>query len=274
MTCENREIPACPEQKMIITSQGKLSFREKGEGETIVFLHGILGSSRAWAFQFAALADNYHVVAWDAPGYLQSDLVEENIDAYVKSLDELIRACADQPIFLVGHSMGGSIASRYAALYPEKIKALILSCTHPGYASPPDAPISEKLANRLKELAEIGPEEYGKRRARDLLPFEDIPQSVLNYAAEIAASTRVDGLKCATRMLQFADNRPLLPKITAPTLILTGSEDRVVQPQLKEDLLRLVPWTQHIEMPGLGHAPYFQAPDYYNSLLTIFLSTH
>jgi pimeloyl-ACP methyl ester carboxylesterase len=57
-------------------------------------------------------------------------------------------------------------------------------------------------------------------------------------------------------------------------LILTGEKDGVVQPKLKADLLALVPYTQHIDMPGLGHAPYFQAPEYYNTLLHEFLAKH
>ncbi len=274
MSSENRVVPVCPEQQIIATSQGNLSFRACGEGETIIFLHGILGSSKAWAFQFAAFSPDYHVVAWDAPGYVDSALVAADIDAYVQMLHELVLACGGKKVTLVGHSMGGTVASRYAAHYPERVKNLVLSCTHPGYGAPATAPGSEKLEKRLKELAEIGREAYGKNRARDLLPFPDVPATVLDYAAEIAAETNLEGLRRATRMLQLADNRPLLPLINMPTLILTGEKDGVVQPQLKADLLALAPYTQHIEMPGLGHAPYFQAPDYYNARLHEFIANN
>ncbi|OMQ25520.1 alpha/beta fold hydrolase [Serratia oryzae] len=274
MSSENREIPVCPEQQIIPTPQGNLSFRTCGAGETIIFLHGILGSSKAWPFQFAALSPTYRIVAWDAPGYADSALVAAEIDAYEQMLHQLILHLGDEKVSLVGHSMGGTIASRYAARHPERIKNLVLSCTHPGYGAPETAPISEKLETRLKELAEIGREAYGRNRARDLLPFPDVPTAVLDYAAEIAAQTNLEGLRRATRMLQLADNRPLLPQISVPTLILTGEKDGVVQPKLKADLLALVPYTQHIEMPGLGHAPYFQAPDYYNTLLCEFIANH
>jgi pimeloyl-ACP methyl ester carboxylesterase len=274
MSSENRAIPVCPEQQTLTTSQGNLSFRTCGEGETIIFLHGILGSSKAWPFQFAALSPNYRVAAWDAPGYAGSALVAADIDAYEQMLHNLILHLGDKKVSLIGHSMGGTIASRYAARHPNRIKNLILSCTHPGYGAPETAPISEKLEIRLRELAEIGREAYGKNRARDLLPFPEVPASVLDYAAEIAAETNLEGLRRATRMLQLADNRPLLPQIAVPTLILTGEKDGVVQPKLKADLLALVPYTQHIDMPDLGHAPYFQAPEYYNALLHEFIANH
>lgn len=268
----NKEVPICPEQQSINTSQGNLTFRSCGQGDAVIFLHGLMGSSKAWAFQYAALSSHYKVIGWDAPGYGESALVDADIDKYIQMLDELVETCGGKKVSIVGHSMGGTLASRYAVEHADKVKCVVLSCTHPGYAAPETAPMSEKLEKRMVELAEIGREAYGRNRARDLLPFDDVPETVLAYAAMIASETNPEGLRRASRMLQLADNRPLLPKIKAPALILTGEKDTVVQPQLKADLLSLVPFTRHIEMPGLGHAPYFQAPEYYNALLYDFIS--
>ena len=110
-------------------------------------------------------------------------------------------------------------------------------------------------------------------RRRGLLP-DSASACVFDYAAQIASETNPEGLRRATRMLQLADNRPLLPKLKMPILVLTGEMDTDVQPILKADLLKLAPapMTKHVEMPGLGHAPYFEAPDYFNSLIEDFLS--
>ena len=272
MTIKNPQSPVQPPaQQLLQEDETAISYREQGKGECILFLHGLLGSSKAWAFQFEDLSDHYRIAAWDAPGYGRSDLVAVNIDAYVEALHKLIRHLDAGPVHIVGHSMGGSVAARYAVYHPENVKTLILSCSHPGYGDPETAPMSQKFENRMHELQEIGAQEYGRRRAKDLLPNEDVSPAVLVYAADIAAETNPEGLRRATRMLQLADNRPLLPEIKAPTLILTGGIDKVVQPALKEDLLRLTPFRQHIEMPGLAHAPYFQSPVYYDSLIRDFL---
>lgn len=122
MSSENSAIPVCPEQQILRTSQGNLSFRACGEGETLIFLHGILGSSKAWPFQFAAFSPRYRVMAWDAPGYADSALVPAEIDAFVLMLHEWVQHCGAEKVFLVGHSMGGTVASRYAARYPERVK--------------------------------------------------------------------------------------------------------------------------------------------------------
>jgi len=248
-----------------------MSFRSRGDGETIVFLHGLLGSSKSWAFQFDRLSRDYRMIAWDAPGYGQSEMVSASIDAFVDALRELIANIGQPRVSLVGHSMGGTVAACFAAAFPELVSRLVLSCSHAGYGDPETAPMSAKFERRMRELNEIGAIAYGVNRARGLLP-DSVSACVFDYAAAIASETNPEGLRRATRMLQRADNRPLLPKLKMPILVLTGEMDSDVQPNLKADLLRLAPITRHVEMPGLGHAPYFEAPDYYTSLIEDFLS--
>jgi len=264
-------VPVCPSLQLANLSYGKLSFRARGDGETIVFLHGLLGSSKSWAFQFEHFARKYRVIAWDAPGFGQSGLVPAAIDAYVDALYEFISSIGQPKILLVGHSMGGTVASRFGATYSELVSRLVLSCTHAGYGEPATAAVSVKFENRMRELNEIGPEGYGINRAADLLP---IPRStaIFDYAAQIASEINPEGLRRATRMLQLADNRLLLPKLEMPVLVLTGEIDTVVQPRLKADLLRLTPTARHVEMPGVAHAPYLQVPGDYNRLIEEFLS--
>jgi len=264
-------VPASPPLQFASLPNGQISFRSQGDGEAVVFLHGLLGSSKSWAFQFAHLSRNHRVVAWDAPGFGQSTLVEASIDAYVEALRGFVGHIGCPKIALVGHSMGGTVATRFAAEFPELVSRLVLSCSHAGYGDPDTAPMPAKFENRMGEFRSIGPAAYGVNRARDLLPTS-APASVFDHAAEIASEVNPEGLRRATRMLQRADNRPLLPTLTMPVLILTGEMDTDVRPNLKADLLRLTPAARHIEMPGLGHAPYFQAPDYYGNLIESFMS--
>lgn len=261
----------CPPLQLARLSYGQLSFRSLGDGETVLLLHGLLGSSRSWAFQFERLSRKRRVIAWDAPGFGQSEMVPASIDAYVAALREFMGSIAQPKVCLVGHSMGGTVAACFAATFPGLVSRLVLSCSHPGYGDPETAPMSSKFESRMRELNEIGPIAYGMNRAQDLLP-ESVSACVFDYAAEIASEANPEGLRRATRMLQLADNRPLLPKLKMPVLILTGELDTDIQPSLKADLLRLTPMTRHIEMPGLAHAPYFEAPDYYNNLIEDFLS--
>lgn len=264
-------VPVCPPLQLAALPNGRLAFRSRGDGEAVVFLHGLLGSSKSWAFQFAHLSRNYRVIAWDAPGYGQSELVSASIDAYVEALRRFV-ACIGRPrISLVGHSMGGAVAACFAARFPELVSRLVLSCSHAGYGDPEAAPMPPKFENRMREFYRIGPIAYGANRARGLLPAS-VAASVFDHAAEIASEVNPEGLRRATRMLQRADNRPLLPTLRMPILVLTGEMDTDVRPDLKADLIRLTPMARHVEMPGVGHAPYFEMPDSYSELIEGFLS--
>jgi pimeloyl-ACP methyl ester carboxylesterase len=264
-------VPACPSLQLATLPHGQLSFRSCGNGQTVVFLHGLLGSSRSWAFQFDHLAPKYQVIAWDAPGFGQSALVPADIDAYAETLRDLILYVDQAAVSLVGHSMGGTVAACFAARFPELVSRLVLSCSHAGYGDPASAPMPAKFERRMREFDELGPAAYGANRARHLLPAS-VPAAVFDHAADIASETNPEGLRRATRMLQRADNRPLLPKLTMPTLVLTGERDLDVRPDLKADLVRLTPTARHLEMPGVGHAPYLEAPGDYSGLIEDFLS--
>jgi pimeloyl-ACP methyl ester carboxylesterase len=264
-------VPACPPLQLARQSYGQMSFRSRGDGETIVFLHGLLGSSKSWAFQFDHFSRNFRMIAWDAPGYGQSEMVSASIGAFVEALREFVANIGQPKVSLVGHSMGGTVAACFAATFPEMVSRLVLSCSHAGYGDPETAPMPAKFERRMRELGEIGPIAYGMNRARDLLP-DSVSPGVFDYAAEVVSETKPEGLRRATRMLQCADNRRLLPKLEIPILVLTGERDTDVRPKLKADLLKLAPVTRHVEMPNLGHAPYFEAPDYYNGLIEDFLS--
>jgi len=264
-------VPACPPLQLATLSHGQLSFRSCGNGPTVVFLHGLLGSSRSWAFQFDHLAPRHQVIAWDAPGFGESSLVPASIDAYVEALRDLVLHVGRGSVSLVGHSMGGTVAACFAARFPELVLRLVLSCSHAGYGDPASAPMPSKFERRMREFDELGPVAYGANRARDLLPAS-VSAPVLDHAAEIASETNPEGLRRATRMLQRADNRPLLRKLKMPILVLTGERDRDVRPDLKAELLWLTRSARHVEMPGVGHAPYLEAPRDYSGLIEDFLS--
>ena len=151
-----------PELKTAQLTHGRLTYRETGEGkkrQNLLFLHGLLGNAKSWSYQFQdrSLGQNYRLMAWDAPGFGGSDLVEAHIDAYLAALAEFVDHVAEGPIFLVGHSMGGTLAARYAARYPEQVRRLVLSCTHPGYAEPETAPKkAQTITSTIAESTEDG----------------------------------------------------------------------------------------------------------------------
>ena len=103
---------------------------ENGSGPTVVFLHGMVGSARYWESITAILASTFHTISFDLLGFGDSPKPldgEYDLDQHVKSVVSTLDSMnINQPIILVGHSMGALIALDLAARYPKRVKKLVL----------------------------------------------------------------------------------------------------------------------------------------------------
>ena len=262
------------DRKTLDLDQGRLSYRQAGSGPDLVLLHGLAGNSHTWEEQAAAFSGSWRVTAWDAPGYGESDTVAPNVDAYAAALAALVDAL-DLPTFvLLGHSMGGVVAGRFAGTYPDRLRALALSCTLLGRRQPSGTPLSEPYLARLNELETLPAREYGARRAKSMAAPVCAPE-ILDRLTGIAAETRREGLAQAMRLIAEADNTAALASLSLPVLVITGAEDRTVTRELSDELLAALAGgsaqVQTAVLPGVGHAPYLEDTAAYNAALESFL---
>lgn len=255
---------------------GRVSFRQAGSGPDLVLLHGLAGNSRTWEEQIEAFSGSWRVTAWDGPGYGLSDTVAPAVDTYAATLAALVDAL-DLPNFvLLGHSMGGVVAGRFAGNYPDRLRALVLSCTLLGRRQAPGTPLSEPYLARLTELETLPAQEYGARRAKSMAAPGCLPETMARLAG-IAAETRREGLEMAMRLIAAADNTASLASLSMPVLVLTGEEDRTVTKELSGSLLAALAvgsaQVRTAALPGVGHAPYLEDTAAYNAALTSFFET-
>ena len=110
-----------------------IAWREAGEGETVLLLHGLGGSRTAWRPQLEGLSAAHRVVGWDLPGYGASAPLDGplSLPALADAVVRLLDALATDRAHVVGLSMGGMIAQHTALHHPDRVRSLALLSTSP-----------------------------------------------------------------------------------------------------------------------------------------------
>jgi pimeloyl-ACP methyl ester carboxylesterase len=241
--------------------------RDSGEkrAPAIIFLHGFGSSLETWEPWADALSDRYRVVRLDLPGcgLSESDRADDYTDARSISV---IRQLMDQlkidKAVLVGNSMGGRIAWRMAAAFPDRVSKLVLispdGFKSPGfdYGKPAQVPAVLQLMKYFLPEALVRPNlaaayaDPAKLNDATVDRYYDLLLATGNRAAMIA------------RMQQIVleDPVPILKRINTPTLLLWGKRDRMIPYTNSSDYIQALPHVRLVSFPDLGHVPHEEAP--------------
>jgi pimeloyl-ACP methyl ester carboxylesterase len=247
---------------------------------TVVFCHGYTLSLRSWVFQRRALkAAGYRVVLWDHRGHGQSGAGSKesyDIDQLGLDLYAVINAVAPQgPLVLVGHSMGGMTLMALAAHHPEVVKDRVIGvafvATSPGGISAVSWGLGRVLG---KAVHKMGPFAVGQLAGRqglvnsvlkagreveeyfvDLYSFASpVPLSIVRLTADMIFKTRMDVISDFMETFDKHDKRLALEQfIGVETLVLNGVQDLLTPPQHSEEIVRLIPGSEHVLVNDAGH---------------------
>ena len=257
--------------QIVATGKRKFSFREAGEGPTLVLLHGIGSNAGSWCNQLVTLSDHFRVVAWDTPGYGESTplnepqpLARDYADALAIFLDVMqIQECC-----LVGHSLGTLIAAAFVRNYA-RTSALVLASCAMGYRMQPDDPVPEKIVERLQNLEVLGPEGMAQARAAHLLSKTAVQEQV-DQVREAMAQIIPDGYRQATMMLAQGDLEADAVQVQTPCLVLCGTDDQITPEGLSQRIAEVIAGSQYQPLKGAGHLCYIEQPETFNSALRNF----
>ncbi len=239
----------------------------------LLFLHGLGGNHHAWDGQLPYFSKlGYPSHAWDQPGYGHSLPVEpydlEHVAAAAKRLIEII---ADEPVVLIGHSMGGFVAQEVYARFPGCVRALVLAFTSPAFGGKSGEFARPFVAERLAPLdagmtmAEV---------AAQLMPKMRSPRSDphgLEHAQAIMSEIAPQTYRKAVNLLTTFDRRADLHKIAVPTLLVAGSDDRTAPPHVMERMAKEIPGAEYVLLEQCGHLGPMDQPDAFNGALQRFL---
>lgn len=184
------------------------------------------------------------------------DYLVEKLHRY---LDDFVQS---GPCHLVANSLGGKIAVEFAARHPESVRRLVLLCPS-GLSDKERLPVIEGM--RRKDVRSLVDSVFcNPRRAESqLLDY---------YQCKFASRRWKSGL---LRTIQGTKNhrvREQLCRVSQPTLLVVGQEDRIVDPQQAIDAARLLPHGKLVVLPHCGHAPQIEQADVINRLVVEFLA--
>ncbi len=263
------------EQKYRVTSRDylaatgmRLHLLDTGSrtGPAVILLHGFGSSLQTFDAWAAALGADYRVVRYDLPGFgltgpdPTGDYSDRRDMAVLEAvMDELGIARAT----LIGNSMGGKLAWRFAAARPERVERLVL-VSPDGFAS---AGFAYGKAPRVPMLARVLPYVLPKMMVRmSLAPAYADPTKLTDDVVDrYSDMLRAPGVRAAilarTAQTVLEEPEPLLRNIRAPTLLLWGDRDAMIPIGNAADYLATIPQSRLAVLPGLGHVPFEEAPD-------------
>lgn len=250
----------------------RLHVRQGGPADApaVILLHGFASSLHTWEPWAEALSATHRVIRYDIPGFGLSPPDPGNDYSLARDiavLDGLMDTLGLARAALVGHSMGGKIAWHFAAKRPERVTRLVLVAPD-GFASPE----GQVGATRYGEAPAVG------TSLRLMTVFLPRPVLRMTIAPAYANPARLDeatltryhdmmlapGARGAmlTRLSQAVLEDPalLLPRITAPVLLLWGEDDRMIPASHAADYARLLPHAEVVRLIALGHVPHEEDP--------------
>ena len=255
----------------------RIAVEDEGEGEPIVCVHGLGGSSNTFTPLMPALA-RHRVVRIDLPGSGRSQRAEGPLSIQ-RFVDSLLSVCARLNIasaHWVGHSLGTVVCLHVAAAHPKLVKSLALFGP---LAEPPDAARTAVRARAAKARAEgvAGMHEITQALVNAALSADTRQRQPLAVAFVRESLMRQDGEAYARSCEALADAQAAaLERIEAPVLLVTGDEDGVAPPQAVRALaerLHNARATRVVVLPRCGHWTPIERPDECQRELRGFLAT-
>lgn len=241
-----------------------LPYLEGGSGEVLVLIHGFGGDKDNFARVAGLLRRRFRVILPDLSGFGDAGRDPEaryRIADQVARLHALLTSLGVTRMRLGGNSMGGFIATQYAATYPDAVIGLWL-LDPAGTAAAYDTEMMQRAAATgespllLRSVADGDALIRATMAKPPYLPGFVRRALAMRGAADYLLHTRI--------MAELRLHSPLLEtqytRLGTPALIVWGAEDKVLNPSASVAMQRLLPNSRVIMMPGIGHVPMLEAP--------------
>ena len=273
-----------PDQYVTVGSIKTRFWSQGDQGTPIVLIHGISGSADDWVENIGVLARYHRVYAMDLIGFGRCDMggPDVSLDGMTGFVRGFMETQGIQTADVVGHSLGGRIAIRFAAGFPEMTKHMVLAASSGLGRGVP-------LSLRLTSIPHIGELLWRPNRRTVGLGLKGIVHNPAVITREMVDAS----YQCAARpgsgrsflsVLRNGVNwrgqleslvrstRDDLSRVLAPTLVIWGRQDHVLPPAHAQVVADIVPNAKLVFLDRCGHLPQLERADEFNSAVLKFLA--
>jgi len=262
-------------ETVIIGGSPSLAADVAGEGELLLFLHGIGGNRSNWRRQLDAFSQSYRCVALDGRGYGLSADYEGPVtfDIFASDVLRVLDHFGAEKAHICGLSLGGRIAQRFYAHHPDRVASLTLADSRPDTADSRSPEDRDAFFNsRAKPLIEGGqPSDIAAGVSRSLASPNASEEVLAELRASISA-LRVEPYLKAIRANLDDDYAGDISKIAVPTLVVAGEFDTLTPPAMAQAISAGIPGSQLSIIPGAGHLSNIENAEAFNRVLGAFLA--
>jgi pimeloyl-ACP methyl ester carboxylesterase len=268
-------------KKSIALPNGEsLSYIDMGKhsGPAVVLIHGYTDNARDWVPLLPYLSKRYRLILVDIRGHGQSSKPEccyTRLD-FAYDIKLLLDALGVRTADIVGHSLGSIIAQTFAEYWPERTACVVLISSTGG--SPPDRPKKPPQFDYAAEIRKL--KEPIEADSPFMIAWWDSPTPVdpdfIRRQRKDAAGIPLrvwlavlDQALPASNM--FADLQSTLPRLKAPTLLIWGSKDPIMEEEVRQSLRDALPNAEVKIFDGLGHNPFWEDPRGVAEVINAFL---
>ena len=254
-----------------------IHYVEAGRGEAVVLIHGWNGSTFSFRYTIPELAQRYRVIAIDLLGYGYSARMPD-ADHSLTAQSEIVAQVLDRlgvtSAAVIGHSMGGAVATRLALRYPEWVKKLVLVDS----VNVTEMRRATRFGKLLRAVMPLGaPLLLHPHRARRRIFLSAVhdpafltPEVEAGYYRPLHMKGHIRSM--AGQLTSRQHDELVSPSdISQPTLILWGEHDSWLRPEFGERLNEQIPDSRLTLVPSAAHLPLEEQPDFCNREIMRFL---
>ena len=243
-----------------------LFYQRHGAGEPVLLIQGMSGTHLAWGEAFmAGLGDDLDVVVYDHRGVGEStpQTDEFTIAQLADDAAGLLDALGWDDAHVLGISMGGMVAQELALRHPQRIRTLTLGCTYPGGAEAQlaDPALIQELAGALLSGDRERALRTGYAANLSTVHIADEANWEPFRAMATAMPVAVPVIMLQMQAVMGHDTSARLESIEAPTLIVHGTEDRMLPVVNGELIARAIPDARLELLEGVGHMFWWEQPE-------------